>query len=671
LWDERTGLLASALAALSPFQIYYSQEARMYMLMTLLGAVCVYATLRMSNVAPCARAFRAAQDKHPTSHPVPALSAPHRANVQRWSIVYLLAAIAGMYTHYLFPIVLVVCSVVFAFKWLASGRTRSRLIAWLLVQAIVLLAFVPWLPIAVRQLTTWPLGAQTFTAIEAPLVVLRTLSEGLSAPRDDALWLALFGAFILIGALPLLRVQLSSSVIALLYLLVPIAGMFAFALFKDAFLKFLLVASPPFVLLVAHGITNVENYASRLTRHAIRNTQSTSRVIPLAMLCALAIPAWQALGSYYFDSRFARDDYRSITQIISALARDGDATVLDAPGQQEIFSYYYHGSMPIYPLPRQRPVNVESTTQELEAILAKHPRIFALFWATDESDPPRAVESWLNAHAFKASDVWFGNVRLATYANAKLTSVGSVGVSWRGGIRLAGYATAFQAVTAGDVWPLTLVWRNEQPIGKRYKVFVHLLDPRGFVLAQRDAEPVGGSRPTTTWQLGETILDSYGLSVPFGTPPREYTVEVGLYDLETGERLLNERGEDHLLLSNVRVWSPERTPPLAVYDMQRVEASAQNGVLLLGYRLEKQGAEGQRDVSWHAGDTIHLVLFWRKSESAGDGAYRLSLGPLVRDTQPCDGLYPVGRWHAGEVVRDDQLMLLPSDWRAGRYAVAV
>ena len=107
--------------------------------------------------------------------------------------------------------------------------------------------------------------------------------------------------------------------------------------------------------------------------------------------------------------------------MIDALGRQGDASILDAPGQQEIFSYYYKGALPVYPLPRQRPLDPVATEAELAAILARHSRLFVVFWATGESDPQQVVESWLNTHAFKADDSWYGNVRLAIYAAARVS----------------------------------------------------------------------------------------------------------------------------------------------------------------------------------------------------------------------------------------------------------
>ena len=70
----------------------------------------------------------------------------------------------------------------------------------------------------------------------------------------------------------------------------------------------------------------------------------------------------------------------------------------------------------------------------------------------------------------------------------------------------------------------------------RYKVFVQLLDVNRQVAAQRDAMPLAGARPTTSWLPGEVLTDAYVLEVPAGLAcPCELIA--GLYDPLTGARL--------------------------------------------------------------------------------------------------------------------------------------
>jgi hypothetical protein len=52
-----------------------------------------------------------------------------------------------------------------------------------------------------------------------------------------------------------------------------------------------------------------------------------------------------------------------------------------------------------------------------------------------------------------------------------------------------------------------------------------------------DGEPVGGTRPTSQWLVGELIVDRYGLAIPADAPVGDYVIEVGMYDPETHERL--------------------------------------------------------------------------------------------------------------------------------------
>ncbi len=74
---------------------------------------------------------------------------------------------------------------------------------------------------------------------------------------------------------------------------------------------------------------------------------------------------------------------------ISAVAGPDDAIILNAPGQREVFEYYYQGPLPIYDLPEQRPPDEAATLARIEEIAGQHPHLYTLYWATEESDPDR------------------------------------------------------------------------------------------------------------------------------------------------------------------------------------------------------------------------------------------------------------------------------------------
>jgi hypothetical protein len=84
---------------------------------------------------------------------------------------------------------------------------------------------------------------------------------------------------------------------------------------------------------------------------------------------------------------------------------------------------------------------------------------------------------------------------------------------------------------------LSLVWRGEALMPQSYRVFVHLVDEQGRIVAQADGEPSGWTRPTTGWLPGEYILDRHVLAAPDDVPGGPLSLRVGLYDPETGARL--------------------------------------------------------------------------------------------------------------------------------------
>ena len=57
------------------------------------------------------------------------------------------------------------------------------------------------------------------------------------------------------------------------------------------------------------------------------------------------------------------------------------------------------------------------------------------------------------------------------------------------------------------------------------------------IWGQRDSVPGNGTLPTTGWVKREVIADEYEFTVRPDAPPGEYLIEVGLYDVQTGQRL--------------------------------------------------------------------------------------------------------------------------------------
>jgi hypothetical protein len=92
---------------------------------------------------------------------------------------------------------------------------------------------------------------------------------------------------------------------------------------------------------------------------------------------------------------------------------------------------------------------------------------------------------------------------------------------------------------------VTLQWQAFAPTPGNDSVFVHLLDASGQVVAQHDGPPDGGNFPTSHWGGLAVFDDAHTLAIPADLAPGHYTLVVGIYDPQTGERIdvRNARGE--------------------------------------------------------------------------------------------------------------------------------
>jgi len=646
LFDDRVALVASFLAAISPFQIYYSQETRMYILVALLGAVSLFFFLKF------ARATREENSLWPTL------------------ALYTLFMASALYTHYFAFTLFLVANVAYALRLLLVPSARKwRVVAlWSLSQLLVILLYLPWLNFAKEQLRTWPAISQPIGPGFLAQEILRIFSLGLFAPMGPLIFG--FLAIVLLGLIPK-KDEGYSIAFVLIYFLLPPLVMYLLSMSRPLYRpKLLLLATPAYLLLLARGVSAVWMEKGR-----IRNLVSG------ILLLFVTLASGFSLHGYFFDPRYARDDYRGLARYIATTAREGDAILLNAPGQIDIFSYYYKGPLSIYPLPGERPLDERKTGRALEEMAAKHGRLFALFWATQESDPARFIEGWLDRQAFKALDLWYGNVRLALYAIPQATLSEEIQypreVLLGDRIRFLGYNLSTLEVEAGEILSLTLFWEALGPVEERYKVFIHLLDAQDHIVGQRDAEPGGGAKITTTWREGEMIADNYGVLILPGTPPGEYRVEVGIYSLRSGERLpTKERGEapdNRILLLPILVLRPKTPPPLEALQMeQRLEIDF-GPLRLLGYSLSKLGFEHDPQAPLYPGDTLHLTLFWQAREKPGSEILLMieltdSRGEIAAkwETSPVEGGYSPTSWEQGEVVRDEHYFLTPLS-PPGRY----
>ncbi len=567
-FDKEVAIIAAFLSAFSAFQVYYSQEARMYIWVTLWSAVSVYAMTVMLKRGASSEGRNVLAESRASPR------APRNSRTQRtlaW-LLYIAATIAALYTQY-FAAAIVVAENLAFLVWLVFARrdkranVRHSIAFWVAAQAIIALAIAPWYLSVRDQLASWPAISESLDLPTLLWRVLNVFSAGLALEGTFATILSIvLGVLFLIGLRWTRNTNAHWGIAMLtLWVLMPVGVMFAISLSRPAYnSKFLLLATPAFFILAARGIANLKHLhlSPKGTVQVMRIASWASVLrLPSFVFFALVIlvPSVLSLNNYYSDPNYARDDYRTILQFVDSNARAGDGILVDAPGQIDVVRYYWRGSQPLFLLPRTRPADPAATRADVDDMLGKVQRLFAIYYATEQSDPQGIVEARLAEQAFKARDEWHGNVRLAVYGVAPAARGASspVDAKFGGEITLIGYQLDTRVARAGDVLTLTLHWRADQTPAARYKVFVHLVDANNRIVAQRDGDPVSDTRTTTTWRAGDSIADNYGIMIDAGTPPGEYTIEIGMYRADNGARLPIARSDetigDHLILGTVQV----------------------------------------------------------------------------------------------------------------------
>jgi len=120
-------------------------------------------------------------------------------------------------------------------------------------------------------------------------------------------------------------------------------------------------------------------------------------------------------------------------------------------------------------------------------------------------------------------------------------------------VRLLGYVGTFpEQLESGSRLDFVLYWQAlERPDGD-FKVFVHVLDRGGNIIAQRDVIPRNWSCPTWIWGPGEVIEDPHQLTIEKLGEGGPYRIVVGLYERGTGRRM----SPDEIFIAEI----PGKTP---------------------------------------------------------------------------------------------------------------
>lgn len=455
---------------------------------------------------------------------------------------YVLSTLLGLYLHYYTYLV----NVAIGLHALLTLRGRERWRHFVLINAAVLLGFLPWIPIIYYQFINTPVDAEVLTIHGMPLTAdtLRYLAvESFGAP------VAFNALLLLVGVLaPLVRTpgpmsrvpraeRLSGTLLGVLWFAVPVAFTVGMAPFYPMLTdRNVSVVMIPIALLVGHGLTAFERFGR-----------------------AWLVGFMLLHGVFTTSSYFVHPPSRAMAGDIAARYAAHDPILMDVEGEHAALWYELKLALPpdaedqIVSLYDYRKRYGYEFLAHVKAHLDRTDGIWMPYWG--EEWKKHDVLDLLAQEGFVRTGTLnyehHGNpIYVHRYDRAALRDEQIA----RYGDALTLHAAVLPGTgTPGAVAPVQLWWSTDTPPEVDYSVSVFLLDASGMLRAQHDSFPATGDAPTSAWEPGALIFDAHPVPLPDNLPPGEYTVGVKLYTYWDGAILPTADGADYAVIGTVQV----------------------------------------------------------------------------------------------------------------------
>lgn len=386
LFDARVGLVSAFIMAISPLQLFYAQEARMYAQLLLLTGWTVWAFIHAL-----------------------------RENHRRWWVLFIVSAALACYTAYFsFPVFLAM-----ALYILLVDRCRERILPFGISLGVVGILYLPWLSVFFSQ--TRAVLASYWIETPHLLALLTTLDGffvGISLP---ALWVAVSLAvtlFVFFAVLNNVRHALSEGSSdsptlgwLLLWLAVPLLGTYLVSLFRPLFqLRTVLTASLPVYLLMGWGLVRTP-----------RPWLNRGLFAPTLLIMLLA------LFNFYFEPAYAKPPWREAAAYVRDHAQAGEVALHTTDGSYLPFLVYDptipHVLLPGDPeiarinAPSQAIVTaVSAPKQEVATALQGYRRAWLVLGMDQAIEYQLAQKDYFDQHYHLLDEIHIGGIYILRYA---------------------------------------------------------------------------------------------------------------------------------------------------------------------------------------------------------------------------------------------------------------
>lgn len=604
-WLSRgAGLLAALFGTLAPFYVWFAQEARPYALVLLWSLLALCALTRAFALGRADASTREGFLKQldsimprvdgsgETLTDAGKTTRPSAFRARRWLLVYILAAIAALYTHYyaifLFP---------FHSLFVAARVWPS---AWKFI-------FLPVLPLAsaillIPKAAAGAAGNANSGPTFVPLdIIFRDLvnsfSIGLTLDPGQAAWVdALLGAVFLIGIAASVSIPSGRAGIFLLaYLFIPTLELYVASYVRPLYQnsRYLIAWSPAFYLGIAAGVLTLAR---------------RSRLLAVPALGVFLIGATVSLSNLYFDPRFGKDDHRAWAEFLRERVRPGDFLILDSPHTAELYHYYAGDLLPWTTLPILRDDGVASPQEDLAAVrevYRRYARVWFLSMHAPFDDPEGRIEKILNQEGALLDRATFrgtstGILLLQYVPSLPIASANEIGhplnAMFDSRLRLLGY-DAPASIESGARGVVKLYWQVDEPVGEDYGVSLRVVDDTGARWGQWDAVPLGNRAGSSTWAAKKIMVDAHDLPIDPGTRPGTFHLQIQVYRPATGAAMGSQSIGDISITRPRRPINPETLRLTHRFDQT-----------FTGLRM--LGADMPNDIV-HPGDVIAVSIYFQ------------------------------------------------------------
>ena len=504
-------LIAAALLAINPYQIWHSQDVRNYAMWPALSMLALIFFWRWWRQQAGSGAVGARANLPPSN----------------WNLSwYVLATLASLYTHYYDAFVLLALNV-FVFSSALPARRWNTLVRWIAAQLVLVAAYAPWVLFGTDRVTNYgeASAAQNVSLLDQFSRTLATfvLSDTVPDAAKSFLWLPL--ALALLAALIyLVRQDRSRAFFVFLWLAVPTLALFLISIGRPLFLeRYLNGIAPAYYLAYAAGL------AALVDLDWVRT--SLLRRLPFALgLLFFASTAAYALSNYYFDPAYAKaPDWRALAQFIAARQQAGDIVIQNFTEMSAI--YYQSGTLPVMTLPKGY-TGTPADEKTLQQLNQDYRRIWFIPAAPDFWDPDHYVDKYLTHADDREIDTRVAQFGLKLYLTPRefspkiIPTNAPVGNAVLVGYRVREFDAAALRIPKGATFTVVLYWRAGQPIGNDSNTFVHLADGNGQVAVQQAGPPAEGDYPTSQWRAGDLIVDAHEMTA--AAAPGAYSLRAGM-----------------------------------------------------------------------------------------------------------------------------------------------